>query len=278
MKSLLLIFLFPAMLLAQTHRFIYEFQYKPDSTQTEPDKDFMTLDINPEEVKFYPYDYVQTDSLNKVRGINQSDFDGYLPVLTRAKNSDKNTSYFLIDDAYLSLLTTDPIRWKLGSETKEMGGYHLQKATARFGGRDWTAWFTDQIPFQEGPYKFRGLPGLIFQISDSDHYFVFTLARSQNLPKTYDTSQFLESFQGQKATPVTKKIYVKKMLLYYGDPLHAFKEEYKNNPNSQSGYYSYGVRITSADQLRKLGEDEQQHILKSNNTIERGMMIHYPKS
>jgi GLPGLI family protein len=47
-------------------------------------------------------------------------------------------------------------------------GQIRENATTKFGGRNWTAWFCEQIPFQEGPYKFRGLPALIFEISDNE--------------------------------------------------------------------------------------------------------------
>lgn len=33
-----------------------------------------------------------------------------------------------------------------------------QKATCDFAGRKWIAWFTTEIPIQDGPYKFYGLP------------------------------------------------------------------------------------------------------------------------
>jgi GLPGLI family protein len=48
----------------------------------------------------------------------------------------------------------------------------LQKAT-NFGGRLWIiAWFNLEIPINEGPYKFRGLSGLIFEIGDSQTQFM----------------------------------------------------------------------------------------------------------
>ena len=42
-------------------------------------------------------------------------------------------------------------------------------------GRNWIAWYTTDIPIQDGPYKFNGLPGLILKINDEtgSHSFQF---------------------------------------------------------------------------------------------------------
>ncbi len=61
--------------------------------------------------------------------------------------------------------------WEVGGETDSISGYKVQKATTVFAGRDWVAWFTPDIPYNEGPFKFNGLPGLILRINDTrDHY------------------------------------------------------------------------------------------------------------
>ena len=92
---------------------------------------------------------------------------------------------FLVKDQLLS------IDWVLGSESKEVGGYTCFKATAvvpkeslewfDFSWSDLSssseavendiklsqveAWYTMQIPVQNGPAEFWGLPGLILEVS-----------------------------------------------------------------------------------------------------------------
>ncbi|MDH6252135.1 GLPGLI family protein [Chryseobacterium sp. H1D6B] len=78
--------------------------------------------------------------------------------------------------------TENTIQWKIESETKEIDAYHLQKATASFGGRRLTAWFSPDIAFCEGGYKFAGLPGLVLYVEDSGKEFVY----KKNLKKNGD--------------------------------------------------------------------------------------------
>jgi GLPGLI family protein len=44
-----------------------------------------------------------------------------------------------------------------------------------YAGRDYKAWFTNEIPVSDGPYKFYGLPGLIVEIEDSKKQYTFEL-------------------------------------------------------------------------------------------------------
>ncbi|MFD0931673.1 GLPGLI family protein [Psychroflexus salinarum] len=63
---------------------------------------------------------------------------------------------------------TIDISWDITDETKKIGRYEVQKATAHFRGRDYTAWFTSEIPLPYGPWKLVGLPGLILETYDTD--------------------------------------------------------------------------------------------------------------
>lgn len=275
MKKLILL-LFPLFLSAQTHRFIYQFQYKLDSTATEFAKENMILDINPDDVKFYPYSYAETDSLNIIRGQKRSRWDDQLPALIRKKNSFDNTSLILLND-FFSVKSTDKMNWKLLNDTKIDGQYTLQKATTTFGGRNWIAWFSKDVNLSEGPYKFRGLPGLIFEIEDDKNNFIFKLSKSMKLPKTYE-AKFLESFIGQNPILVTEKIIVKKQLELYNNPLQDIAESFKSNTNPENTFYVMGVEIKSLDQLKGMSDERRKAMLRENNPIEINKVIKYPSN
>jgi GLPGLI family protein len=59
------------------------------------------------------------------------------------------------------------------NEKQVILSYLCQKATATFRGRDYIAWFTMNIPIDNGPWKFGGLPGLILKIMDTKNDFVY---------------------------------------------------------------------------------------------------------
>lgn len=69
----------------------------------------------------------------------------------------------------------DIFQWDLTGDTATICGYKSQKATCNFGGRSWIAWFSSDLPYNDGPYKFNGLPGLIVKVYDTRNHYVFDL-------------------------------------------------------------------------------------------------------
>lgn len=67
------------------------------------------------------------------------------------------------------------ISWSIEKETKVFGNILCTRATCRFMGRDYIAWFAKDIPIFEGPYKFSRLPGLVVNIYDSKNHYNYTL-------------------------------------------------------------------------------------------------------
>jgi GLPGLI family protein len=61
--------------------------------------------------------------------------------------------------------------WILHSETKKLSNFLCKKATIRFRGRNYIAWYSEEIPVPFGPWKLRNLPGMILELYDTDKVF-----------------------------------------------------------------------------------------------------------
>jgi len=77
------------------------------------------------------------------------------------------------DDYQCEEKTETPDWQMVPDSTREVLGYQCQLATARFKGRQWSAWYTEDIPLDEGPWKLRGLPGLVLSAYDAQRQYIF---------------------------------------------------------------------------------------------------------
>ena len=66
---------------------------------------------------------------------------------------------------YIELM--EPQTWEIQPDTMHILGFTCQRACCKWRGRDYEAWFTEEVPISDGPYKFFGLPGLIVAIADA---------------------------------------------------------------------------------------------------------------
>lgn len=69
---------------------------------------------------------------------------------------------FLIEDSYTVF------KWNIKDDYKNILGYKCQKAILNFRGRNYEAYFTLEIPFNAGPWKFSGLPVTILEIREEN--------------------------------------------------------------------------------------------------------------
>ena len=101
----------------------------------------------------------------------------------------------------------DLMDWQMSFETKEILGYQCFKAECDFRGRHWTAWCTMQIPVQDGPWKFCGLPGLILEAEESrGHYAFYCIGiKSQQKPIVWYDGPRFEDYQRCTRADVMKQ-------------------------------------------------------------------------
>lgn len=89
-------------------------------------------------------------------------------------HSNKTTSIDKIASNYYTFEEESPsFDWIIQADTMKILDQVCQKATCQFRGRNYEAWFSQEINVSEGPWKFNGLPGLILKIKDSKNDYIF---------------------------------------------------------------------------------------------------------
>lgn len=63
--------------------------------------------------------------------------------------------------------------WELTDSIATVLGYECRSARCKFRGREWTVFYTEDIPLTDGPWKLHGLPGLIMKASDAAGHYTF---------------------------------------------------------------------------------------------------------
>lgn len=68
------------------------------------------------------------------------------------------------------------LKWEILEGDTIIAGYHCSKARTSLFGRDYIAWYAPEVNMPYGPYKFNGLPGLVFSVTDTEGNFEFTIS------------------------------------------------------------------------------------------------------
>lgn len=174
--------------------FVYELKWAADTAnmQSRMRGDTLVLQRGGELSRFYSAKTARIDSV--LAGLTMQDFvaeirqgrgsGGGPSSLFRGmrysiyKNYPKNRMT-VIDalgyDYYQYEEKLSPQQWTISDETREILGYECQKAECDFRGRHYTAWFAPDIPVNDGPWKFHGLPGLIMEVADGEGHYSFTI-------------------------------------------------------------------------------------------------------
>lgn len=175
---------------------IYKMTSQLDSTDKESvESEYMTLLSGQEQSLFCATRYLLMDSAitaESAKGNNLGPSMGFFQAngthnsLVIFKDTSSiitynNASRFILPATLYRY--TEPkteLNWTILKDTLLIGSVRCQKATVNFGNRNWIAWFAPSIPVSDGPYKFCGLPGLIFKISDVHQYWNFDLVNLTN--------------------------------------------------------------------------------------------------
>lgn len=265
---------------AQTNRFVYQVTMKPDAeNKTDIKTENAYLDISLEKSVFYSENRIKRDSIMQKafqggggRGsINRDQMESLRTNISYSVEKDKtNQKTYFKDRIGRDLYSYEedrPLNWKIESETRKIGEYKVQKAETDFGGRKWTAWFTTDLPYQDGPYKFGGLPGLIVKVEDDKGDYSF------DLMKNYKIAEFPTLNQFGNTLKVKRGDYLKQQQKFKTDPMSFM--------NQSGGGITAPMRIgggrgpgggggnqNPADMRKRMEERVKEEAKKNSNPIE----------
>ena len=270
---------------AQYQRFVYEYKFAIDSTaKDKTETELMNLDIAPKGSKFYSKDYQELDSLMiayiqkqvksgiKDFSLSGMGYKGEMRYFVEKSYPDYVLSYFnsLLSDEYL-VKDTRKQEWKILSDKEKIGNFNAQKAICDFAGRKWTAWFTTDIPIQDGPYKFHGLPGLIIKLEDNTHSHIFELKGVKKLPETGEWKSQKEKKRYNALITLDQEKYKKGFKDYLQDPMKGQRQLLNNGTIIEMRDES-GKVIDPARQMREDEKRLKEKLKKQNNILELDLL------
>ncbi len=173
-------------ILPENMEFVYNYSWCVDTTNQLEDNftsDQMLLQIAREGIsKFSSYKNLTVDSLLTALApeqIMEAAKNGKLAngeFMTIFKNYPKgkltHTEKICID--WFSYEEDMPaLEWELTDSVMNILGYECHSAKCSFRGRNWTAFYSEDIPVMDGPWKLCGLPGLIMMAYDDEGHYNF---------------------------------------------------------------------------------------------------------
>lgn len=203
------------------NRFFYELSFKPKKDSAKIDKVMTTLDITKEKSIYQDFTVSAQDSIIKLEVEEMQKTKAWkdlsksirLPKFTYKiyKKYPEMTSSYMDRISKNNFVYDEDIKlnWKILTDKEKIAGYNAQKATTEFGGRQWTAWFTTDLPFQDGPYKFSGLPGLIVKVEDADKNYSWVLSGNKKI-KDWKEFSYVEELQAQSGMISNEKKIISK--------------------------------------------------------------------
>jgi GLPGLI family protein len=267
--SLIILLLFLQTVFAQTNRFVYQVTMKPDaSNKSDIKTENAYLDISPEKSVFYSENRIKRDSIMQAnfrsggaRGFNREQMEGLRSNINYTVEKDKTSQKMSFKDRIgrdVYIYEEDrPINWKISSETRKIGEYKVQKAETDFGGRKWTAWFTTDLPYPDGPYKFSGLPGLIVKVEDEKGEYSFDLMKNYKIADLPAINQFGNTVK------VKRTDYLKQQKKFMEDPMAFMSQGGGPTPPMRMG-----GNANPADMRKRMEERIKDEAKKNSNPIE----------
>lgn len=266
------------------NRFFYELTFKPKKDSARTDKVLSTLEITKDKSIYRDFTLASQDSILKVE-VEAMQKSGVFKDLSKSIKMPKFSYkiYKFYPDMKVQYVERvangfTPVNigynedlkfnWKIENDKQKIGTYDAQKATTEYGGRKWTAWFSTELPFQDGPYKFYGLPGLIVKIEDEGQNYSWELKGNKKVDN-YSEITYAESVSpggdGGKVVEVSKEKFEKTFNDFKADPFATMRPSLTPQIMSQK---MPGGDITIGDLIKQQEKMLKDFYESNNNPIE----------
>lgn len=279
-KHFLSVFLFLSILIfSQNQRFYYDYQFQTDSTDIETKlSELMVLDIDEKGSKYYSEYVFQNDSTMDAHFKKNMAVHNDAPVAMSGKQGvvgykvlksypDFHINHIVTLDMTLYNASQQvKMDWKILSDKDKIGEWNVQKAETDFAGRHWVAWFSPDIPIQDGPFKFCGLPGLIVEIEDRLGFHKMELKGIKNNAEKRD----ILTYKFEKGIPVSYKKYQTIYRNYREDPLVNFRKVALSGQAFMID--DSGKEIRGQDYVKFQEKIVQERLKKNNNILELDLL------
>lgn len=185
-------------------RIVYDFTFQKDTNDVSSKiKDQYALDIFDTHSKFVSFTKLKSDiyldSLSKAIEA-QGGIQNVKSITINKSNMGSGASYeiYKFNDGKIKFQQKlqrnnygyeedmSKLSWNITDSVEKYGQYNCQLAKTSYGGRNWNALFTTEIPVNNGPYKFSGLPGLIVKMWDDKGQCLFELVEIKNITEGND--------------------------------------------------------------------------------------------
>ena len=161
---------------------------------------------------------------------------------------------FIFPHEYEGSEPTPNIAWTLTEDTMTVSGYLCQQAMATFRGVEWRVWYTEEIPSSAGPWRLRGLPGLIVKAESEAHRFCLAGLRMERLRVGDGTSGMASPITAPEQNPEVHRMKYAKLLKYKN-------EIYGNRQYAKTPTYYVSDLQGSITDMSVLNRNGQQLVL-----------------
>lgn len=249
--------------LAQNYQITYLVKFKPvkeaDSFKTE----FMMLDIVKDQSIFYNLDKEKIDSLVSKNKIKDA-LSLQSPLLRLRVSKKLSKNYCAVGIAFNQFDYWYEEKAPQYQNLKKSGNYKayaVNEAYTVFGKRKWLILYTNDIPINDGPYVFYGLPGLVLKAESLDGDYTFEVTEVKKINNL--------SLPVQQKANIKKEKFSKNITDFIKDPASR-RINFRNDLGDRFTYDFNGIKDIN---YKETNEQIKTIIQKFNNYSDKDIPV-----